>query len=129
MQLNKQDIIKMLTFREDSDVFIIFELPLTSNQRTLSQNNAFYRLFSEIGKKLGYTTEETKQALLKWVFWTKELKMWWMQYEIAIQWSTKDLNKEQATLLIERGVAFGKKLWCGEIITPRELQTLFDYEK
>tara|TARA_R100000951_G_C2585350_1_gene163251 strand:- start:570 stop:767 length:198 start_codon:yes stop_codon:yes gene_type:complete len=65
MQLTKQDVIKMLTFREDSDVFIIFELPLTKEQRTIVQNNAFYRLFSEIGKKLGYTTEETKQALLK----------------------------------------------------------------
>ncbi len=129
MQLTKQDVIKMLTFREDSDVFIIFELPLTKEQRTIVQNNAFYRLFSEIGKKLGYTTEETKQALLKWVFWTKEIRMWWMQFEIAKQWSTKDLNKEQATLLIERWVEFWKKLWLWEIITPREVMSLFNNEK
>ncbi len=129
MQLTKQDVIKMLTFREDSDVFIIFELPLTKEQRTIVQNNAFYRLFSEIGKKLGYTTEETKQALLKWVFGTKEIKMWWMQFEIAIKWSTKELTKEEAMLLIDRWNEFGKKLWCGEIITPRELSTLFDNDK
>ena len=129
MQLKKQDIIKMLTFREDTDVFIIFELPLTKEQRTTSQNNAFYRIFTEISKKLGYTTEETKQALMRWVFWTKEIKMWWMQFEVSIEWSTKDLTKEQSQLLISRWNEFWKKLWCGEIITSKEIQTLFDNEK
>jgi len=65
MELNKKEIEKYLVFKNDDDVFCIFEKPFTSQTRTICQNNAFYRLFSEIGKKLGYTTEETKQALLK----------------------------------------------------------------
>ena len=129
MQLTKKEILKALVFKEDSDEFIIFELPLTQEQRTKAQNNAFYRLFSEIGKKLWHNTEETKQALLKWVFGTKKIKMWWMEFEIAIKWSTKELNKQEAILLIERWNEFGKKIWCWEIITSIAMNTLFLNEK
>ena len=123
---NKSDIEKALVFSDNKVEYLLLQLPITSEQRTKCQNSTFYRLFSEIGMKLWYSAEETKQALMKWVFGTKVIKMWGMQFEVAIIWSTAKLTKEQAILLIERGIEFWKKLGCWSIITPRELNLIYN---
>jgi len=115
----------MLIFKKETDLFYIFDLPLTAEQRSKSQNRTFHRLFSEIGSKLWHTTEETKQAMMKGIFWTKTIKICWMWFEISNISSTKKLTKEQAILLINRMIEFWKKLGLWEIIQSAEVRDLF----
>lgn len=125
MILTKGEVQNVLSFKKDTDEFCLYELPLGKTDRTRCQERTYYRCFNEISKKMWYTLEETKQAVMKWIFWIKHIKMSWIEFEIAVINSTTQLNREQATLLIQSLIEFAKKLWCGEIITPRELRDLF----
>ena len=125
MILKKEDIEKMLVFMDNKDEFYFEKLPLKWKKRSLAQNNTFYKCFDTIWNKMWIPSEEVKQNCLKALFWISKSKFGWIVYENAIKPRTSDLNVQEATLLIETLIEFWKKLWCREIITSRELQTLF----
>jgi len=122
----KKDIEKALVFATDEEQYYFEKLPLTSEQKTRAQERTYYRCFKIIWDKLGYDKWFTKECLMKWVFWVKTIKMWWMQFEVALKWSTKELTKEEAILLIDRIVDFWRKLKLWEIVSSLERQSLFN---
>lgn len=123
---SKQDIEKYLVFADDTKEYYLEEIPLSKEWRTLLQNNSFYRCFDVIGKKMWLSSETVKQNCLKALFWVEKVKFWWAYYENALKPNTSKLTKEEAILLLDTLIEFGRKLWCGDIITPRELQSLYD---
>ena len=129
MQWNKKQIITMLEFYDEDKEFILYELPLSKINRSKAQNNAFYLAFTTISKKMWLSLEEVKMNCLKALFGTSKTKFGWVEYENALKPKSSDLSIEEATLLIETLIEFWKKLWCGEIISSREYNSLFNYEE
>ena len=126
MLLKKEDIEKFLVFMPDDKEFYLFEKELTKEQRTLAQNNVFYHCFEVIWNKMGIDKETVKMNCLKAVFGIEKVKFWWVYYENAIKPKTSELTKFEAILLIETLIEFWKKLWLGEIVTSREVMSLFN---
>ncbi len=122
---NKQDLENYLVFQDNDKQFFRDELPLSKEKRSIAQNSTFYRCFDLISKKMWVSKETIKQNILKALFWVEISKFGGVIYENAIKPHTSELNKEEAILLIESSIEFAKKLWMGEIVTSREVQSLF----
>jgi hypothetical protein len=75
---------------------------------------------------MGIDKETVKMNCLKAVFGIEKVKFWWVYYENAIKPKTSELTKFEAILLIETLIEFWKKLWLGEIVTSREVMSLFN---
>jgi hypothetical protein len=125
------DIIKELTrFFLTRDKTKIYHLLIgkkeTKEMRNKNQNNMFHWLFGEIGKHLWYKTEDVKGFFMKWLFWTKEIELFWQIQEIAIINSTTDLKKEQAILLIDSILQFIQKHNIPCKYSSREIDSLYD---
>ncbi len=123
--LNKDEVEKALIFRNKEDMFLFEDWENKPEQRTKAQNSSFQRCFTEISKKLGYKKARLKDNVMKALFWIERTKLWGIEYENAVISSTTELDKEQASLLIDTLVAFGEKAWCWILITPLERQSLF----
>ena len=126
MKLTKQKALDYLSYKDDTDQFYIFDLPLSKKNRNLAQNSSFYRCFNEIGKHMWISSDEVKQNCLKALFWVRESKFAGVIYQNAIKPSTSDLNIEEATLLIETLVELWKKLWLWVLIEKRHIRELFN---
>ena len=83
----------------------------TKEIRTKIQNNMFHWLFWEISKHLWIHREDIKQSFLKWVFGTRKVKLWRLEFENAIKPHTSELTKEEAIFFIENIKIFIEKYW------------------
>lgn len=91
-----------------------------ASQKTRAQERTYYRCFSVIWNKLGYSGAKVKSIMLKAVFGVDKIKAGGIEWEEAKKPSTKDLTKEEAQLLIDAMIQFAKNLWLWDIVTPRE---------
>ncbi len=120
-----KDITNALVFSDKEQEYLLLELPLKWQQRTLAQNATFQICFTKIANKMWISKGEMKQNCLKALFWVTESKLSGITYENAIISSTTELNKEQATLLIETLIKFWKSLNMGTLVTSREMVALW----
>lgn len=106
--------------------FCLISTKYTKEMRTLVQNRMFKWLFSEIWKHLWYRKEDIQKFFMKWLFWVKEIELFWVKQEVENISSTKDLEKEQAIYLIDSLLEFIQKHKINCKYTPREVQSLYD---
>ena len=72
------------------------------------------------------TSDEVKQNCLKALFGVTTSKFWGITYENAIISRTSSLDIEQAKLLIDSLIWFGKQLKIENMVTSREMIHLFN---
>lgn len=96
----------------------------TKEMRSISQNNMFHWLFTEISNHIWIDSDEIKQNFLKWLFWVKKSQLWIFTSEVAIEPHTSKLNKIQAIKLIKWIKDFIKKYWIPCKYTSREFRNL-----
>jgi len=121
--MNKQEVIENLTEGKD---YLLYELPLTVKQKSRAQECTYYRCFKLIWDKMGITSDEVRENVLKALFWVNTSKFWWVTYENANISRTSSLNIIQAKYLIESLIEFWKKLKINNMVTSKELINLFD---
>jgi len=124
------EVCEYLKNARDKEVTIAIWYKETIEQRTISQNSTFYRLFSWIWKHLWEDTQTIKIYFLIWCFWSRKINLSKTEMEIPIISETSKLNKEQWILLIDTLIRFTKKHNIPCEITPKELQSLYNsFEK
>lgn len=111
---------------DEKEIFIYVWNKQTKEIRSLSQNNTFWKLFTDIWNHLWYTKEETHDILLMWVFWTKTLKLWKIEKEVALKPKTSELTKEEWKNFIDTILAFCKREDLPITITSKELRSLYE---
>lgn len=126
MKHTKEEILKQLVFAEDTDQFYFFETADTKEKRNLVQNATFYRCLDIISKHTWDELEELKLKTLVKLFWFKQMKWGWETIPVPNVAKTSSLTKEQASQFIDALIKIAKFLWLGEIITPRQVQSLYD---
>ena len=98
----------------------------TREMKSRQQEKTYYKIFDWIGKYLWYDKEIVKQNILKALFWTYEVKMFWEIHLVANISRTRDLKKDQARLLIDWSLEYAKKIGAWIDITPKEVKSLYD---
>ena len=95
-----------------------------------SQRKMFRWLFSEISKHLWEDPEDIKQNFLKWLFWTRKVKLWKLEFENAIKPTTSELTKEEAIFFINSIIKFIEKYWVPCKYTSLDFKNLIEtYER
>ena len=94
--------------------------------KTRRQEKTYYKIFWWIWNFLWYDKEVVKQNILKALFGTYEVKMFWETHLVANKSRTRDLTKEEAILLIDSSLAYAKNIGAGIEITSVEMQSLYD---
>ena len=121
--MNKIEVIEQL--KEGSE-YLLYELPLTPKEKSRSQECTYYRCFKLVWDKMGISSDEVKQNCLKALFGVTTSKFWGITYENAIISRTSSLDIEQAKLLIDSLIWFGKQLKIENMVTSREMIHLFN---
>ena len=129
LQIYQQVCDYLEKLKEDKDVFVYIGIKESKEIRTLSMNNTFWKLFTDIGNHLWYTKEEMHDILLGWVFWTYEIEIWPIKRQMLNKPKTSELTKEEWIFFIDSILEFCKKHDIPATITPRELQSLIDRYK
>ena len=120
----KDLIIYLLT--QDDDVEWIYEKKKSKPGRSLQQNKTFWKIFKGIGGKLWYSKEVVRTNILTALFWTYEVQMFWSTHLIANKSSTATLTKEEWIQVIDWALAYATKIDAWIVITPIEVQSLYD---
>ena len=95
-----------------------------------SQRKMFRWLFSEISKHLWEDSEDIKQNFLKWLFWTRKVKLWKLEFENAIKPTTSELTKEEAIYFINNIIKFIEKYGVPCKYTSLDFKNLIEtYER
>lgn len=128
MRLTTQEAIDYLQ-KKDINTTWEFYKAKSKSARTLKQNNMFKWLFSEIGKHQWRQLYEVQMFFMKFLFWIKEMKMFWASQEIPIINSTTKLTKMQAIDLIDNLLHFIQEHDIPCKYSSLELKSLYDSYK
>lgn len=112
--------------KEDKEIIVVIANKDTKKIRSLSQNNTFWKLFTEIWNHLWYKKEEIHDILLGWVFGTYEITIWPVNKQMLNKPKTSELTKEEWIHFIDSILEFCKTHNIPVEITPREIQSLYN---
>ncbi len=122
---DKKEIKEFLKYVPDEFIWFIEEYKGKKVQKSRVQERTYYRCFNEIWKVMWIDVETVKMNSLKCCFWVEKSEFAGVVYENAIKPRTSELNKEEASLLIDFLIEHWKIIWIPHMVTPRELQDLF----
>ena len=122
---DKKEIKEFLKYVPDEFIWFIEEYKGKKIQKSRVQERTYYRCFKVIWDKIWMDKERVKINSLKCCFWVTKEEFGGVVFENAIKPRTSDLNKEEASLLIDFLIEHWKIIWIPHMVTPRELQDLF----
>ncbi len=119
------ELIEYLQTQKE-DINWVCEKTKNKSWRTLSQNKAFQKLFTDIWNHLWEDKDDIHDMMLWWVFGTKEVTIGRITKDVLIEKHTANLSMEKWTKLIDTILAFCKKYDLPITITSREIQSLYE---
>lgn len=114
---------------DDNDTYFVMKCPLKWKSRSIAQNATFYLIVERLSKFLTISKENTKECILKAIFWVDKIQFFDKTYEVARIRETSKLDMWEFTFLIEASLEFCKSLGLKIEIISREFKNLFDNMK
>ena len=113
----------------DNETYFLTNCPLKWKSRSIAQNATFYLIVERLSKFLTISKENTKECILKAIFWVDKVEFLWKTYEVARIRETSKLDMWEFTHLIEASLEFCKSLGFEIVIISREFKNLIDNMK
>lgn len=126
MLWNKTQVIEYINKGKEWQRYIVCKEE-SKEWRTLAQNRTWWKLLTAIWVHKYWDTEDAKKYTLIFMFWHKENKYKWRTIYIPNETSTKALSKEKAIKYLDFLIEYCKEEKVPVVITPREIQDLYNY--